>query len=120
MTELKNVEQELSRFNTRLLAAAAFVLFGFGLLGARLVHLQIVKHEELATQAENNRIAVVPIVPNRGLIVDRNGVVLANNYSAYTLEITPSKAGELEPLIDRLAEVVEIQTRDRKRLNRLL
>ena len=120
MTELKNVEQELSRFNTRLLAAAAFVLFGFGLLGARLVHLQIVKHEELATQAENNRIAVVPIVPNRGLIVDRNGVVLANNYSAYTLEITPSKAGELEPLIDRLAELVDIQTRDRKRLKRLL
>lgn len=120
MTELKNVEQELSRFNTRLLAAGAFVLFGFGLLGARLVHLQIVKHEELATQAENNRIAVVPIVPNRGLIVDRNGVVLANNYSAYTLEITPSKAGELEPLIDRLAEIVEIQPRDRKRLKRLL
>ena len=96
------------------------MLFGFGLLGARLVHLQIVKHEELATQAENNRIAVVPIVPNRGLIVDRNGVVLANNYSAYTLEITPSKAGELEPLIDRLAQVVDIQTRDRKRLKRLL
>ncbi len=85
MTEIRNVEQELSRFNTRLLAAGAFVLFAFGLLGARLVHLQVVKHEELATQAENNRIAVVPIVPNRGLIVDRNGIVLANNYSAYTL-----------------------------------
>ncbi|MBX3604518.1 MAG: penicillin-binding protein 2 [Piscinibacter sp.] len=120
MTELKNVEQELSRFNARLLAAAAFVLFAFGLLAARLVHLQIYKHEELATQAENNRIAVVPIVPNRGLIVDRNGVVLANNYSAYTLEITPSKAGELEPLIDQLAEVVDIQTRDRKRFKRLM
>jgi penicillin-binding protein 2 len=120
MTELKNVEQELSRFNARLLAAGVFVLFAFGLLGARLVHLQIYKHEELATQAENNRIAVVPIVPNRGLIVDRNGVILANNYSAYTLEITPSQAGELEPLIDRLAEVVEIQVRDRKRFKRLL
>jgi penicillin-binding protein 2 len=120
MTELKNVEQELSRFNTRLLAAAAFVLFAFGLLGARLVYLQIYRHEELSTQAENNRIAVVPIVPNRGLILDRNGVVLANNYSAYTLEITPSKAGELDPLIDRLGEVVEIQPRDRKRFKRLL
>lgn len=120
MTELKNVEQELSRFNTRLLAAALFVLFGFGLLVARLVHLQVVKHEELQTQAENNRIAVVPIVPNRGLIVDRNGVVLANNYSAYTLEITPSRSGELEPLIDRLAEIVEIQPRDRKRFKRLM
>jgi penicillin-binding protein 2 len=120
VTEIRNVEQELSRFNTRLLAAGAFVLFGFGLLGARLVHLQVVKHEELATQAENNRIAVVPIVPNRGLIVDRNGVVLANNYSAYTLEITPSRAGELEPLIERLAEVVDIQPRDRKRFKRLM
>jgi penicillin-binding protein 2 len=120
VTELKNVEQELSRFNLRLLAAVAFVLIGFGLLAARLVHLQVYKHEELATQAENNRIAVVPIVPNRGLILDRNGVVLANNYSAYTLEITPSKAGPLEPLIDRLAEIVDIQTRDRKRLRRLM
>ncbi len=120
MTEIRNVEQELARFNTRLLAAGAFVLFGFGLLGARLVHLQVVKHEELATQAENNRIAVVPIVPNRGLIVDRNGVVLANNYSAYTLEITPSRAGELEPLIERLAEVVDVQPRDRKRFKRLM
>jgi penicillin-binding protein 2 len=120
MTELKNVEQELSRFNTRLLAAAAFVLFAFGLLAARLVHLQVYKHEELSTQAENNRIAVVPVVPIRGLIVDRNGVVLANNYSAYTLEITPSKAGPLEPLIDSLAEVVDIQPRDRKRFKRLM
>ena len=120
MTELKNVEQELSRFNMRLLAAAAFVLFAFGLLAARLVHLQVFKHEELSTQAENNRIAVVPIVPNRGLIIDRNGVVLANNYSAYTLEIMQSKAGELDPLIDRLAEVVDIQPRDRKRFKRLL
>ena len=106
MTEIRNVEQELSRFNTRLLAAGAFVLFGFGLLGARLVHLQVVKHEELATQAENNRIAVVPIVPNRGLIVDRNGVVLANNYSAYTLEITPSKVPDLEATIDALTAVI--------------
>ncbi len=120
MTELKNVEQELSRFNTRLLAAALFVLFTFGLLAARLVHLQVYKHEELSTQAENNRIAVVPIVPNRGLIVDRNGVILANNYSAYTLEIAPSKVDQIEPLIDRLAEIVDIQPRDRKRFRRLL
>ena len=120
MTEIRNVEQELSRFNARLLAAAAFVLVCFGLLGARLVHLQVVKHAELSTQAENNRIAVVPIVPNRGLIVDRNGVVLANNYSAYTLEITPSKVTDLDALVDRLGEVVDIQPRDRKRFKRLM
>ena len=121
MTELKNVEHELDRFRGRLLAAALFVLVCFGLLAARLVYLQVFKHEELATQAENNRIAVVPIVPNRGLIVDRNGVVLATNYSAYTLEITPSKVtATLDATIDALAEVVEITPRDRRRFKRLL
>ncbi len=120
MTELKNIEQEVGRFRMRLAAAAVFVLFAFGLLAARLVYLQVYRHEDLSTQAENNRITVVPIVPNRGLILDRNGIVLANNYSAYTLEITPSKVDDLEATIDRLAEVVEIQPRDRKRFKRLM
>ena len=120
MTELKNVEQEVWRFRMRLAAAAAFVLFAFGLLTARLVYLQVYKHDELSTQAENNRITVVPVVPNRGLILDRNGIVLANNYSAYTLEITPGKVDDLEATIDRLSSLVEIQPRDRKRFKRLM
>ena len=63
----------------------------------------------------------MPIVPNRGLILDRNGVVLANNYSAYTLEITPSQGRrDLDATIDELAEVVDIQPRDRRRFKRLL
>ncbi|HMN74846.1 MAG TPA: penicillin-binding protein 2 [Burkholderiaceae bacterium] len=120
MTELKDIERELSGFRMRLVAAAAFVLLCFGLLGARLVYLQIYKYEELSTQAENNRISVVPIVPNRGLILDRNGVVLADNYSAYTLEIAPTKVADLDATIDALAEVVPIETRDRKRFKRLM
>ena len=120
MTELKDLERELGGFRLRLFAAAAFVLFCFGLLGARLVYLQIYKYEELSTQAENNRISVVPIVPNRGLILDRNGVVLADNYSAYTLEISPSKVANLESTIDALAEVLTIEPRDRRRFKRLL
>ncbi len=120
MTELRNTEHEIARFRLRLVAAAIFVLFAFGLLIARLSYLQISKHEELSTQAENNRIAVVPITPNRGLILDRNGVVLANNYSAYTLEISPAKVANLDQTIDDLAEVIEIQPRDRKRFKRLL
>lgn len=120
MTELRDLERELDRFRGRLLAAAAFVLLAFALLAARLVVLQVVRHEDLALQAEANRIAVVPIVPNRGLIVDRHGVVLATNYSAYTLEITPSKAGPLEPLVDQLATLVDIAPRDRRRFKRLL
>ena len=62
----------------------------------------------------------MPITPNRGLILDRNGVVLANNYSAYTLEIAPAKVANLDATIDELAEIVDIQPRDRKRFKRLL
>ena len=120
MTELRNTEHELSRFRLRVIAAALLVVLAFGLLGARLAWLQVVRHDELHTQAENNRIAVVPITPNRGLILDRNGVVLANNYSAYTLEIAPAKVANIDATIDRLAEIVEIQPRDRKRFKRLL
>ena len=120
MTELRNTERDIASFRLRLVAAALFVLVAFGLLIARLGYLQIGKHEELSTQAENNRIAVVPITPNRGLILDRNGVVLANNYSAYTLEIAPAKVANVDRTIDELAEVVEIQPRDRKRFKRLL
>ena len=119
MTELKNLELELDRFRSRLLAAAAFVLLSFFLLIVRMVWLQVVRHDELATQAEANRIAVVPIVPNRGLIVDRNGIVLATNYSAYTLEIAPSQVGDLESVIEALSSVVDIQPRDRRRFKRL-
>jgi len=119
MTELKNLEQELSRFRLRLWVAAGFVLFCFGLLVFRLFVLQVVRHDDLSTQAENNRIAVVPIVPNRGLIVDRNGVVLANNYSAYTLEITPSKVEDVEATINELSQLVDIAPRDRRRFKRL-
>ena len=120
MTELKDLDRELGQFRGRLLAAAAFVLLAFALLVTRLVVLQVVRHDELSTQAEANRIAVVPIVPNRGLIVDRNGVVLATNYSAYTLEITPSRVAALDSTIDALAGVVEIAPRDRRRFKRLL
>jgi penicillin-binding protein 2 len=120
MTELRNVESDLSRFRARVWVAGIFVVLAFALLIARLVYLQVYRYEDLNEQAESNRTAVVPIVPNRGLILDRNGVVLASNYSAYTLEITPSKAGVLEQTLDNLAQVVDIQPRDRRRFKKLL
>ena len=93
MTELRDVEADLSRFRARVLVASIVVLVCFVLLASRLVYLQVVRHQDLDEQAENNRTAIVPIVPNRGLILDRNGIVLATNYSAYTLELTPSRLG---------------------------
>jgi penicillin-binding protein 2 len=121
VTELRNVEADLSRFRARVLAASVAVLVCFVLLVSRLVYLQIVRHQDLDEQAEANRTAIVPIVPNRGLIVDRNGIVLATNYSAYTLEITPASLNApLETVIDDLSRVIEIQPRDRRRFKKLL
>ncbi len=118
--ELRNHQQELYYFRLRLALGAAFVLFAFFLLGVRLFYLQVVQHEHYHTLAENNRISIVPIVPNRGLILDRNGVALAHNYSAYTLEITPSKVDDLNETINGLAGIIEITSRDRKRFRKLL
>ena len=119
MTELRNIQADLSRFRLRVLIIAIVVVVAFGLVAARLVYLQVFRHEDLAEQAESNRTAIVPIVPNRGLILDRNGVVLATNYSAYTLEITPSRVADLEQTIDALSKVVDIHPRDRRRFKKL-
>lgn len=118
--EFKHPQEELERFRKRLGFASGFVLLCFGALLARFVWLQIVQHDYYQTRAEENRIALVPITPNRGLIVDRNGVVLARNYAAYTLEITPSKVPNYDEVIDRLSAIVDIQPRDRKRFKKLL
>ena len=121
MTEFKNTERELHYFRLRLSVAGIFVFIAFCLLGARFVWLQAYQHDHYAAQAEDNRISVVPVVPNRGLIVDRNGVVLARNFAAYTLEITPSKINrDLDDLIDTLGGIVEIQPKDRRRFRRQL
>ena len=120
MTELRNIAQDLTKFRARVLAVMVLVLVCFGLLVLRLAYLQIVRHTDLNEQAENNRTSIVPLVPNRGLILDRNGVVLATNYSAYTLEIAPLQVGDTEALIDELSKVVEITPRDRRRFRKLL
>ena len=119
MTEIRNIQADLARFRVRVLVASALVLLCAAVLVTRLVVLQVLRHEELLERAESNRTAIVPIVPNRGLILDRNGIVLASNYSAYTLEITPSKVADLEQTIEQLTSVLEITARDRRRFKKL-
>jgi penicillin-binding protein 2 len=119
MTELRNVEADLAQFRTRVLAAGLAVLVAFGLLAARMVYLQVMRHDDLLAQAESNRTAVLPVVPNRGQILDRHGRVLATNYSAYTLEITPAKVEDLDATIEALGQLVDIQPRDKRRFRKL-
>ncbi len=120
LAELKNHQRELYYFQLRVGVAGIAVLLAFAILFARFVYLQVVQHEAYNAKAEDNRISVVPVPPNRGLILDRNGVVLAQNYSAYTLEIAPGKVRDLESTIIALSEIVDIQPKDRTRFRKLL
>lgn len=120
MTELRNVEADLAQFRTRVIVIALAVLVAFGLIVARMVWLQVVQHEAYMAQAESNRTAVLPVVPNRGQIVDRHGRVLASNYSAYTLEITPSQTPDVDATLQDLRELVEISAYDERRFRKLM
>ncbi|MDR0379147.1 MAG: penicillin-binding protein 2 [Candidatus Accumulibacter sp.] len=110
---------ELARFRFRVAFAAGAVLLAFSLLLGRFVFLQVFQHAYYSTRAENNRISFIPLPPNRGIIEDRNGVVLARNYSAFTLEITPSKVDDLERTIESLGELIEILPKDKRRFHKL-
>ncbi|TSA15885.1 MAG: penicillin-binding protein 2 [Betaproteobacteria bacterium] len=120
LTEFKDHQRELYHFQLRIGIAGAFVLGAFSLLLLRFIYLQIVQYDYYRTKAEDNRISIVPIMPNRGLIVDRSGTVLARNYSAYTLEISPGKVSDVEKTINELETLVEIRASDRARLKRLM
>ncbi|MBV1774683.1 penicillin-binding protein 2 [Burkholderiaceae bacterium DAT-1] len=118
--ELRNDQRERNHFHWRLVTALGIVLLAMCVLLGRFFYLQVIQHELYQTRAEDNRIKPMPIPPSRGIITDRNGVELARNYSAYTLEITPSKVSNLDKAIDDLASVVEITPKDRRRFKKLL
>ena len=119
MTEFRAPAVELARFRLRVVVAVVFVLVCLGLLAARFHFLQVQRHDYFLTRAEDNRIALLPVVPHRGTIVDRKGVVLARNYATYTIEITPSQVRDLDATLDELATLVAIDGRDRRRFRKL-
>ena len=118
--ELRNHPFEISKFRSRLAFSGVFVLILFLILYARFYYLQVVQQEHYHTLAEANRISISPLVPNRGLILDRNGKALAQNYSAYTLEVVPSKIKDLDVTLKELATVIEITPTDHQRFKKLL
>ncbi len=119
MSSLNDSERELHQFRNRIVALVLFILVCFFFLLLRFVWVQIVRHSNYVAQAEENRISIVPTMPSRGIIMDRNGVILANNYSAYTLEITPAKIGaKMEDVVEELSQIIEITPRDRKRFKK--
>ncbi len=119
IVELRNQGLELHKFRVRLAISVVFVLLLFLVLLSRFTYLQVTQGKHYYTLAEANRISISPLVPNRGIIYDRNGEILAENYSAYTLEIVPNKIKDLDATLDELSTIVSITPRDRKRFKRL-
>lgn len=117
---IKNLNLELSRFTARLKVGGLFVLLLCVVLAGRLFYLQVLQYEHYHTLAESNRIALVPIAPSRGLIVDRKERILAENYSAYTLEIVVAKTPDLEGLLAEIGHLIEITPRHLSRFKKLL
>jgi penicillin-binding protein 2 len=120
MIEILDPERAQREARSRLLWAAGFVCLLFSILLARFVWLQVIRHEEFQAQAEDNRIAVVPVAAARGLILDRKGLVVAENVSAFTLELAPRQIENLDRTMDDLAALVEIGPRERRRFRRLM
>lgn len=114
----KTGQQQKQRFRLRAWVGGLFALACFGVLVGRFWYLQVDRYEGLSERADRNRIAVVPIPPRRGEILDRNGEVLARNYRTYTLEVVPAQAGNLNELFERLTEVVYISPADQRRFKR--
>ena len=112
---------DLDSFQERIHIATLFVTFCFLLLVTRLVWLQLVSHGKYALLAESNRIALVPAPANRGLLIDRNGIVIGRNYSALTLDVNAEELkGNVDQLINELSEIVDISPKDRRNFKRSL
>ena len=107
-------------FKRRLAILSVIISIAFFVIIGRFFYLQILKYDFYKGLSENNRIAVVPNVPNRGLILDRNGIILADNYFAYSLEITPSKVSNLNKTISELNPIIELSSRDLKQFRKVL
>jgi len=118
--ELKNHQREIYFFQLRLVLSLGFVVVLLIILLMRLFYLQVIRQSYFDTLAESNRIYVVPIVPNRGIITDRNGLVLARNFAGYTLEVTPDKIADMDAVIAELGKLVEIKPKDLRRFKKLM
>lgn len=110
--------QQKQRFRLRAIVGASFALAFFLALAARLWYLQVDRYEGFSQRADNNRIAVLPIPPRRGQIMDRHGEILARNYRTYTLEVVPAQAGNIDEMFDRLRQIVYVSPFDQRRFKR--
>jgi len=116
---LKDYLWESRLFRDRAVTAGALVLLLLILLTGRLIDLQVINHEHFTTLSQDNRVKLLPLPPTRGLIYDRNGLILAQNLPTFSLEVTPEQVANIELTLNELGKIITIEERDRKRFDRL-
>lgn len=116
----KNHWKEQRLFLSRLIAAGIIILLFTGVLVSRLFQLQIVEHQQFAAMSQGNRLRIEPLAPTRGLIFDRNGVVLAENLPTWELVVIPEEVADLDVALDALEALGLVDPDDRNGLTELV
>lgn len=109
---IKDTRGEATLFRVRAMVGFALILMGLGVLVARYQYLQVQRHDEFALRSENNRVKPRAIPPARGLIFDRNGVLLADNVPAFRLEVVPEQIKDMPAMLAAIREVVPLDDGD--------
>ena len=114
----KDHQREARIFRNRVLVMAGFMLLLASILLYRYYDLQIVNYQEYATQSDRNRVQLLPIAPRRGVIYDRNGVVLADNRASFSLTVVVEQVGDLEQTLTNLRALIAIDDNDMRRFRK--
>lgn len=107
-SQIRDYTAEAKLFARRSIVAFMGIIMLVGILLANLYYIQVDQYQDYKTRSNDNRIKVVPIAPNRGLIYDRNGKLLASNRPVYSLEITPEKVPDVAKTIESLRQILPI------------
>lgn len=117
---LKDTHTERQLFLNRVWVALFFVVLGVAVLMSRMVYLQVMSHDHYRLLSQENRVRLQVVPPARGLIYDRNGVLLAENQPTYSLEVIPEQVDDLDETIDALRKYVSVSDVDLRRFDRQL
>ncbi|SDJ05353.1 penicillin-binding protein 2 [Ferrimonas sediminum] len=119
-TKIRDNAAETALFKRRAVACFVGVIALIAVLLSNLYVIQVVDHSEYQTRSNDNRIRVIPIAPNRGLIYDRHGTLLAENQPVYSLEVIAEQAPDLDQSLQELAQLYQIpETEQREFLKRV-
>ncbi|HDM8235065.1 TPA: penicillin-binding protein 2 [Vibrio campbellii] len=117
-SQIRDYQAEARLFSSRAIVAFLGIVILMGLLVANMYNIQVNQFQDYKTRSNDNRIKVVPIAPNRGLIYDRNGVLLAENRPVFNLELTPEKIKDIDSTIEALQTILEITPEQVERFHR--